>query len=76
MYVTWYNPTNCSLSCLALILIVDGVNDSVSFVDNIITVEAAVVRDRDIPLEQLLVSVRVNVHTSVAEICMRDGEKV
>ena len=46
----------------------DGVNDRVSFVDNIITVEAAVVRDRDIPLEHLLVSVCVNVHTSVAEI--------
>ena len=29
--------------------------------------EAAVVRDRDIPLEQLLVSVGVNIHTSVAK---------
>ena len=68
VYVTWYSPTNCSLSCLTLILILDGVNDSVSFVDNIITVEAAVVRDRDIPLEHLLVSVCVNIHTSVTEM--------
>ena len=45
----------------------DGVNDSVSFVDNSITVKTAEVRDRDIPLEQLLVSVGVNIHTSVAE---------
>ena len=46
----------------------DGVNDSVCFVDNIITVEAAVVRDRNVPLDHLLVSVGVNIHTSVAEI--------
>ena len=46
----------------------DGVNNRVSFVDNIITVEAAVVRDRDIPLEHLLVSVCVNIHTSVTEM--------
>ena len=52
----------------------DGVNDRVSFVDNIITMEAAVVRDRNIPLEQLLVSVCVNIDTCVAEICMRAGK--
>ena len=46
----------------------DGVNNRVSFVDNIITVEAAVVRDRDVPLEHLQVSECVNMHTSVAEI--------
>ena len=52
----------------------DGVNDSVSFVDNIITVEAAMVRDRDIPLEQLPVSECVNIDTCVAEICIRAGK--
>ena len=68
--VTWYNPTNCSLSCLTLILMLDGVNNRVSFVDNIITVETAVARDRDIPLIHFLVSVCVNIRTSVAELCM------
>ena len=44
------------------------VYDSVSFVDHTITVEAAVVRYRDIPPIHLLVSVRVNINASVTEV--------
>ena len=45
-----------------------GVYDSVSFVDHTITVEAAVVRYRDIPPIHLLFSVRVNINASVTEV--------